>query len=93
MEGKFVVKTYAGFFNAVGPEMKLKQSIQQSKKVAGGVVGEAKKNVFVTEWELGYHEVLDISKSYSNITRSVAKREEQGIGKKEHEGVLWSSKQ
>ena len=74
--------------NAVGPEMKLKQSIQQSKKVTGGIVGQAKKNAFVTEWELGYHEVLDISKSYSNITRSVAKREEQGIGKKEHEGIL-----
>ena len=25
----------------------------------------------MTEWELVYHEVLDISKSYSNITRSI----------------------
>ena len=25
----------------------------------------------MTEWELAYHEVLDISKSYSNITRSI----------------------
>ena len=45
MEGRFVVKTYAGFFNAVAPEMKLKQSIQQSKKAAGGIVGQAKATV------------------------------------------------
>ena len=32
MEGKFVVKIFAGFFNAVVPDMKLEQSIQRSKK-------------------------------------------------------------
>ena len=30
-----------------------------------------KQNTFVTKWELAYHEVLDITKSYSNITRSI----------------------
>ena len=40
MEGKFVVKTSAGFFNAVAPDMKLEQSIQQSKKGAGGIETE-----------------------------------------------------
>ena len=71
MKGKFVVKTgrkkTAGFFNAVTSSMKLEQSIQGSKKTTC----KTKKNALVTEWELAYHEVLDISKSYSNITRSV----------------------
>ena len=71
MEGKFVVKTSAGFFNAVAPDMKLKQSIQQSKKGAGGITGQTKQNAFATQWELAYHEALDISKSYCNITRSI----------------------
>ena len=71
MEGKFVVKTSTGFFNVVAPDMKLEQSIQRSKKGAGGTTGQMKQNVFVTEWELVYHKVLDINKSCSNITRSI----------------------
>ena len=71
MEGKFIVKTSAGFFKGVAPDMKLVQSIQRSKKGAGGIIGQTKQNTFVTEWELAYHEVLDIRKSYSNITRSI----------------------
>ena len=67
MEGKFVVKTSAGFFNAVAPDIKLEQSIQWSTNGAGGIIGQT--SVFVTE--LVFHEVLNISKSYSNITRSV----------------------
>ena len=39
MEGKFVVKTSAGFFSAVVPDMKLEKSIQRSKKGAGGIIG------------------------------------------------------
>ena len=35
------------------------------------MVSLVKWNAFVTEWELAYHEVIDISKSYSNITRSI----------------------
>ena len=62
MEGKFLVKTSAGFFNAVAPDIKLEQHIQRSKKVAGGIIGQTKQNAYVTEWELAYHEVLDISK-------------------------------
>ena len=66
-----MMRTSAGFFNAVAPNMKLEQSIQRSKKDSGGIIGQTKQNAFVTEWELAYHEVLDISKSYSNITRSI----------------------
>ena len=70
MEGKFVVKTSAGFFNAVAPDMKLEQNIQRSKKGVGITIGQTKQNAFVTECELAYHKVLNISKSYSNIAKS-----------------------
>ena len=43
MEGKFVVKASAGFFNPVTPVMKLEPSIQRSKKDAGGVIGQTKQ--------------------------------------------------
>ena len=46
--------------------MKLQQIIQGFKKATS----KRKKKVFVAEWDLAYHEVLDISKIYSNITRS-----------------------
>ena len=65
------MRTSAGFSNAVAPNMKLEQTIQRPKKVSGGIIGQTKQNAFVTEWELAYHEVLTISKSYSNITRSI----------------------
>jgi len=53
LDGKFVVKTGHGHFNAVAPDMKLEQTIQRSKKGAGGVVGTC------------YHEVLAISKYHA----------------------------
>ena len=57
MEGKFVVKTSAGFFSAIAPGMKLERSIQRSNG-------------------------LDISKSYSNITRSIlAETDETALNK------------
>ena len=71
MERNFVVKTSAGFFNAAAPDMKLEQSIQLSKNDVGGIIGQTKQNASVTDWKLAYHEVLDISKSCSNITRSI----------------------
>ena len=71
LDGKFVVKTGHGHFNAVAPDMKLEQTIQRSKKGAGGVVGQMKHEAFVTEWELCYHEVLAISKYHAEITGSV----------------------
>lgn len=70
-EGKFAVKTCTGFLNAVAPGRKLKQSIQRFKKDAGGIIDQTKHKVFLTEWKLTYQEVLDISKSCSNITKSV----------------------
>ena len=71
MEEKSVVKASASFFNAVAPDMKLEQSNQRFKKDVGRIIGQTKQNVFVTEQELAYHEILDFRKSCNNITRSV----------------------
>ena len=46
MEGKFVVKTSADFFNTIAPGMKLEQNIQGPKKTAG----KTKKNG-TTKWD------------------------------------------
>ena len=55
MKGKFVVKTNTGNFNAVAPDMKLEQTIQKSKKGTGGIIGQTKKDSFVTEWHQNRH--------------------------------------
>ena len=70
-EKMFVVKTNAGYFKAVPADMKLEQSIQRSKKDPGATIGQTKHQAYVTEWELAYHEVLAISKSYGEISKSV----------------------
>ena len=56
-EGKFVVKTNAGYFKAVAADMKLEQSIQRSKKDPGGIIGQTNHQAYATEWELACHEV------------------------------------
>ena len=70
MDRKFVVKTNAGYFRAVSPDMKLEQTIQRSKKGSGGIIGQTKQDSYITEWELTYHEVLAISNCYNDLTKS-----------------------
>ena len=70
-KGISVVKTNAGYFKAVAADMKLEQSIHRSKNDPGEIIGQAKHQTYVTEWELAYHEVLAISKSYGEIWESV----------------------
>ena len=67
-EGKSAVKTSIGY---VGADIKLEQTIQHSKKGSGGVRGQAIQEVFVTEWELAYHELIAISKCHKDITGSL----------------------
>ena len=55
-----VVKTNRGSFNVVAPDMRLEQSIQRSKKGAGGIIGQTKQVSLVLDWELAYHEILAI---------------------------------
>ena len=75
-EGKFVVKTNAEYFKVIAADMKLELSIQCSKQIPGGIIGQTKHQAYVTEWKLAYHEVLAISlailaKSYGEISKSV----------------------
>ena len=70
MEGKFVVKTINGAFNSVSPDMKLEQTINRSQKSSRGIVGQRKKDSYVSEWELVYYEILAISNCYRNLTKS-----------------------
>ena len=56
-EGKFVVKTNAGYIKTVAADMKLEQSIQHSNEGPGGIIGQTKHQTYVTEWELAYNEV------------------------------------
>ena len=68
MEGKFVVKSKDGTFNAVSPDMKLEQTIQRSKKSPGGIIGQTRQDSYISEWELVYHEILAISNNYHDLT-------------------------
>ena len=58
LQGKFVVQTHTGSFKATSPDMKLEQTI----------VGQAKADSYVTEWELVYHEILAISNCFRDLT-------------------------
>ena len=62
--GHFVIKTAAGVFNAVSGDMKLEQTIQRSSKSCHGIIGDQRSLEFVTQWQLLYHEVLEISNSF-----------------------------
>ena len=70
LKGKFVVQTHTGSFKATSPDMKLEQTINRSQKSSGGIVGQAKADSYVTEWELVYHEILAISNCFSDLTKS-----------------------
>lgn len=67
---KLVVRTGAGYFKAVASDMKWKQSIQSLKKGPGGITGQTKQQVYITEWELVYLELIKISRCFNNLTRS-----------------------
>ena len=68
--GKFVVQTGVGKFKSVSPDMKLEQTINRSQKSSGGIVGETRRDSYVSEWELVYHEVLAISNCFNDLTKS-----------------------
>ena len=68
--GEFVVKGKPGTFNAVSPNRKLEQTIQRSKKSQSGIIGQTRQNNYVTELELVYHEILNISNLFRGINSS-----------------------
>lgn len=61
--GHFVVQKSSRSFSVVSPDMKLEQTIQRSQKSSKGIIGQTRQQMYVTEWELIYHEVLAISNS------------------------------
>ncbi|KAG8172089.1 hypothetical protein JTE90_002516 [Oedothorax gibbosus] len=65
--GNFVVRQSKRPFTAVSPDMKLEQTIQRSQKSSNGIIGQRRQQMYVTEWELMYHEVLGVSNSYREI--------------------------
>ena len=61
------VKTSKGRYNAVAADMKLEQSINRSAKSTPGIIGQTRSLQYVTEWQLIYHEGLDISNAFREI--------------------------
>ena len=72
--GDFGVKTNEGSFNAVACDMKLEQTINLSAKSTMGIIGKTKALDYVTEWQLIYHEVMDITHTFRALTDSVTDR-------------------
>ena len=68
--GEFAAKGKPGTFNAVSPDTKLEQTIQRSRKSQSGIIGQTWQNNYVTEWELVYHKILNISNLFHGITSS-----------------------
>ena len=50
--------------------MKLEQTRQRSKKSQFGIIGQTRQNNYVTEWELVYHEISNVSNLFHGITSS-----------------------
>ena len=50
--------------------MKLEQTIQRASKDAGGIIGEQRKEAYVAEWNLVFHETHLIEDLYRNLIRS-----------------------
>ncbi|KAG8173414.1 hypothetical protein JTE90_021680 [Oedothorax gibbosus] len=65
--GNFAVRQTKRPFTAVSPDMKLEQTIQRSQKSSNGIIGQTRQQMYVTEWELVYHEVLGISNRFREI--------------------------
>ena len=70
MQGHFVVKQRYGSFNTVAGDMKLEQTIQQSQKSTGGIIGQTRQSEYVTKWEIFYHEILSITNAFRETTNS-----------------------
>lgn len=70
IQGHFLVETHTGKFNVVAANMKLEGKTQRSQNSSSIIIGQTIQTDFVSEWEVDYHEVLDISNTFRNLTRS-----------------------
>lgn len=68
LEGKFVVKRTNEKFKAVGTDMCLEQTINRSQKSSSSIIGSSRKKEFVAQWEMIYHEMLNISNLYRSLS-------------------------
>ncbi len=66
--GKFVVKRTEGHFNAIGADMCLEQTINKSAKSAAGIIGKTKRKDFVAQWQLIYHEMIEVSNLHRELS-------------------------
>ena len=57
-------------FSGVSPDMKLEQTIQRVQKSSNGIIGQTRRNSYVSEWEVGYHEILVISNTLQRLINS-----------------------
>ena len=69
LAGNFVIKTNKGFFNAVSPDLKLEQTIQRAQKDPKGIVGQNRKDEYVAQWQIIYHEILEICSFFYDVTQ------------------------
>ena len=74
--GDFVAKTNEGSFNAVVCDMKLEQTINRSTKSTMGITGKTKSLDYVTEGQLIYYEVRDITNTFRTLTDAIDKSNE-----------------
>ena len=51
-----MVKRTPGMFKALAAYQSLKQTIHQSQKSSGAIIGSTRKKDFAAEWEMIYHE-------------------------------------
>ena len=70
MAGRWVIKDKEGRFNSVSPDMKLEQTIQRVSKDDGGIIGEQRKEAYVAEWNLFFHETHQIGELLRDLTSS-----------------------
>ena len=63
MDGKSVMKTNRGCSNPVTPDLKLEQTIQWSNNSTTEIIGQTRKESFITKWETIYYEIPGIENS------------------------------
>ena len=81
LEGKFSIKQTPGFFNAVGADMALEQTINKSQKSVSGIIGNSRKKSYVAKWEILYHEMLAVTNLHRRISGSIQTSYEQDVNR------------
>ena len=70
MKGYFVINENHRKFSGASPDMKLEQTIQRAQKSSSNTTGQTRRISYLSEWEVGYHELLAISNTFRRPTNS-----------------------